>query len=135
MLHRKLVTATAGGLILLSLTLPGPPAAAQTGPASGGRTPAFTNPDARGATPSEATVRKAGAALRDVAGIQSRYGQQVQSAGSPDQRRALAQRANQEEVAAVQRHGLSIDQFNQVVQTARVDPGVHQRLLAAAGVP
>ena len=103
----------------------------QGGPASPGEI--FSNPGPATEAPSDATVRQARAALRDVAGIKQSYGARMQSA-SPDQRQNLAQQAEQEEMAAVRRHGLSVDQFNQVVQTARADPAVRSRLLAAAGV-
>ncbi len=133
MIDRKTAPALAGGLLLASLTLISTGATAQTssGNAAPGHAP--TNPGPATASPSDATVREAGAALRDVAGIKQSYGARMQSA-SPDQQQSLAQQAEQEEVAAVRRHGLSVDQFNQVVETARADPAVRSRLLAAAGV-
>lgn len=133
MIDRKTAPVLAGGLVLASLALVSTAATAQTGP--GGTAPGQTlaNPGPAPGAPSDATVREAGAALRDVAGIKQSYGARMQAA-SPDQRQGLAQQAEQEEVAAVKRHGLSVDQFNQVVQTARADPAVRARLLAAAGV-
>lgn len=133
MIDRKTAPALAGGLVLASLTLISTGATGQT--SSGNTAPgqALTAPGPATAPPSDATVREAGAALRDVAGIKQSYGARMQSA-SPDQRQGLAQQAEQEEVAAVRRHGLSVDQFNQVVRTARADPAVRSRLLAAAGV-
>lgn len=133
MIDRKTAPALAGGLVLASLTLISTGATAQTGPGNTPPGPTLTNPGTATPAPSDATVREAGAALRDVAGIKQSYGARMQSA-SPDQRQNLAQQAEQEEVAAVKRHGLSVDQFNQVVQTARADPAVRSRLLAAAGV-
>jgi Domain of unknown function (DUF4168) len=135
MIDRKTASVLAGGLVVASLTLISTGAAAQTSP---GNTPpgqSFSNPGPAPGTaaPSDRTVRAAGAALRDVVGIKQSYGPRMQSA-SPDQQQHLAQQAEQEEVAAVRRHGLSVDQFNQVVQTARADPQVRSRLLAAAGV-
>lgn len=131
--HRKTAPALAGGLVLASLALISTGATAQM--SSGNSTPGQTriNPGPATAAPSDSTIHEAGAALRDVAGIKQSYGARIQSA-SPDQRQNLAQQAEQEEVAAVKRHGLSVDQFNQVVQTARADPTVRSRLLAAAGV-
>jgi hypothetical protein len=133
MIHRKTAPALAGGLALASLALISTGATAQMSSGNSAPGQTLTNPAPATAAPSDATVRQAGAALRDVAGIKQSYGARMQSA-SPDQRQNLAQQAEQEEVAAVKRHGLSIDQFNQVVQTARADPGVRSRLLAAAGV-
>jgi hypothetical protein len=133
MIDRKTAPALAGGLVLASLALISSGATAQTGSGNTAPGKTLTNPGPATAAPSDATVREAGAALRDVAGIKQSYGARMQSA-SPDQRQNLAQQAEQDEVAAVKRHGLSVDQFNQVVQTARADPAVRSRLLAAAGV-
>ena len=133
MIHCKTATALAGGLVLASLALISTGATAQMSSGNSGPGQTLTNPGPATAAPSDATVRQAGAALRDVASIKQSYGARMQSA-SPDQRQSLAQQAQQEEVAAVKRHGLSVDQFNQVVQTARADAGVRSRLLAAAGV-
>lgn len=138
---RKTAPMLAGGLMLASLALISWTAAAQPGPGgtapgqSGGTAPGQTlaSPAPTGAAPSDDTVREAGAALHDVVGIRQSYGPRIQSA-SPDQRHSLAEQAANEEVAAVKRHGLSVDQFNDVVQTARADPTVRSRLLAAAGI-
>lgn len=131
MIDRKTARALAGGVVLTSFALISSAATAQTGPGNAAPGQTLTGPAA--AVPSDATVRQAGAALRDVAGIRESYRPRIQSA-APEQRQNLAQQAEQEEVAAVRRHGLSVDEFNQVVQTARADPGVRSRLLAAAGV-
>ena len=133
MIHRKTAPVLAGGLMLAASALISTGATAQTSSSNNAPGQALTNPGPATAAPSDATVRQAGAALRDVAGIKQSYGARMQSA-SPDQRQTLAQQAQREEVAAVKRHGLSVDQFNQVVQTARADAGVRSRLLAAAGV-
>ena len=133
MIHRKTAPVLAGGLMLAASALISTGATAQTSSSNNAPGQALTNPGPATAAPSDATVRQAGAALRDVAGIKQSYGARMQSA-SPDQRQNLAQQAEQEEVAAVRRHGLSVDQFNQVVQTARADPAVRSHLLAAAGV-
>lgn len=133
MSDRKTVPMLAGGLMLASLALISSTAAAQPGP--GGTAPGqtVTSPAPTGPAPSDDTVREAGAALHDVVGIRQSYGPRIQSA-SPDQRHSLAEQAANEEVAAVKRHGLSVDQFNDVVQTARADATVRSRLLAAAGI-
>ncbi len=133
MIDRKTAPALAGGLVLASLTLISAGATAQTSPGNTPSGQSLSNPGPATTGPSDETVREAGAALRDVADIKQSYGARIQSA-SPDQQQHLVQQAEQEEVAAVRRHGLSVDQFNQVVQTARADPAVRSRLLAAAGV-
>jgi Domain of unknown function (DUF4168) len=132
MIDRKTAPALAGAAVLALLTLISTSATAQTTPGNAPPGQSLSNPGPATVTPSDQTVRKAGAALRDVIGIKQSYGPRMQSA-SPGQQQQLAQQAEQEELAAVRRHGLSVDQFNQVVQTARADPQVRSRLLAAAG--
>ena len=127
-MHRWLLAASAaGGLLLSGATV----LAQSTTP-----TPPTPPPTANSATNAgnvpNSTVDKAGAALHDVAQIQRSYSQRLQTASSDDQRRSLAQQANNESVQAVQRHGLSVDQYNQVIRLAQADPGVKERMLHAA---
>jgi len=82
--------------------------------------------------PDDATVRKAGAALRQVAQIQQDYEQRMKSAQTKDQQQGLTQQAHVAAVQAINNQGLSVDQYNQVIRTAQADPGTKQRLLAAA---
>lgn len=80
---------------------------------------------------SDGTISKAGAALRDVAKMDQKYQGQMQSA-TPAQKQSISAQANAEAVQAIQSHGLSVDQYRNVIQTARNDPQVKQRLLSAA---
>jgi hypothetical protein len=79
----------------------------------------------------DGTVKKAGAALRDVAQIQNDYSQRVQGAGTPDERQKLVDQAKAAEITALARQGLSVDQYNQIMQLAQSDPTFRQRLLSA----
>jgi hypothetical protein len=79
----------------------------------------------------DGTIGKAGAALHDVARLQEKYQNQIDSA-SPEQKKSLGEQANAEAVQAIQSHGLSIQEYSTVVRTAQNNPQVKQRLLDAA---
>ena len=102
------------------------PAAAQ--PPSGAPSGAVT-----GANMSDATVKKVGAALRQVAQIEQTYSQRLQSANTPVQKQDISKQASNAAVTAITQQGLTIDQYNQVIQAAQSDPALKQRVLAAAG--
>lgn len=80
---------------------------------------------------SDTTIGKAGAALHDVARLQEKYQGKMESA-SPDQQKGLNAQANAEAVQAIQSHGLSVQEYANVVRTAQTNPQVKQRLLDAA---
>jgi hypothetical protein len=78
------------------------------------------------------TIGKAGAALHDVAKLQQKYQGQMANA-SPQQKQGLSEQANAEAVQAIQSHGISVQDYSNVVHTAQNNPQVKQRLLDAAG--
>ena len=84
---------------------------------------------------SDATIQQAGHALRDVAQIRTDYSQRIQTVQDPGQRQQLVQEAQGRQLQAIKAQGLSVRQYNQVIQTAQANPVVKQRLLAAAGAP
>jgi len=77
------------------------------------------------------TIGKAGAALHDVAKLQEKYQDQMAKA-SPQQKQGLNEQANAEAVEAIQSHGISVQDYSNVVRTAQNNPDVKQRLLDAA---
>jgi urocanate hydratase len=79
----------------------------------------------------DGTIGKAGAALHDVAKLQEKYQGKMESA-SPEQKQGLSAQANAEAVQAIQSHGLSVQEYSNVVRTAQNNPQVKQRLLSAA---
>lgn len=85
----------------------------------------------QGVTVPDATIGKAGAALRDVANLQEKYQPKMDSA-SPKEKEGLSAQANAEAVQAIQSHGLSVQEYSTVVRTAQTNPEVKQRLLDAA---
>jgi Domain of unknown function (DUF4168) len=109
------------------------PLAAQQQPRAGGATPPGTAgaPPVAGSTISDATIAKTGAALQQLSGIQrDYYAQRAQAA--PEQRQALEEQANRAARQAINGQGLSVDEFNRVMQLAQADDGVRQRVMAAA---
>jgi hypothetical protein len=91
---------------------------------SAGVSPATPIPDA--------TIGKAGAALRDVANLEEKYQPKMDSATSEKEKENLSAQANAEAVQAIQSHGLSVQEYSTVVRTAQTNPQVKQRLLEAA---
>jgi hypothetical protein len=86
-----------------------------------------------GANMSDATVKKVGAALRQVAQIQETYSQRLQSANTPMQKQDISKQASDAAVTAITQQGLTIDQYSQVIRAAQRDPALKERVLAAAG--
>jgi hypothetical protein len=112
-------------ILLAGLVLGAAPAvAASDEPQPGMMAPAAPVPDA--------TIGKAGAALRDVATLQQKYQPKMDQAASPKEKQGLSDQANAEAVQAIQSHGLSVQEYSNVMRTAQNDPKLKQRLLDAA---
>jgi urocanate hydratase len=79
------------------------------------------------------TIGKAGAALHDVAKLQEKYQDRMASA-PPEQKQGLSEQANAEAVQAIQSHGISVQDYSNVIRTAQANPQVKQRLLDAANL-
>jgi len=122
MLRLKTV-ALSGALLALTAILPLAAQQPDAAPGIGG--PAAGPSD-------EATVTKAGVALRQVSQIRSNYTPRIASAKSDTEKQGLQQQAMGEAMKAINDQGLSIDQYNKVIQEAQADPGVQQRLITAA---
>jgi hypothetical protein len=84
---------------------------------------------------SDATIAKAGHALRDVLTINQTYRNKLTSTSDMATRRQIIADAKQQAVAAIGRDGLTVDQYNQILASARDNLAVRQRLLSAAGIP
>jgi hypothetical protein len=117
-------------LALAGVLLAAPAAFAQQ-MGGGSPSPGPAAPAPGGANIPDATLQKAGGALHDVVQIQQNYSQKMQSASQND-KQGLADQAQAEAVKAVKNRGLTVEQYNQVIEQARADPGVKQRLIAAA---
>jgi hypothetical protein len=104
------------------------PVAAQSSPAPNPSTPAAT------AVPKE-TIAQAGAALRDVTTIRENYGPQIASAKSDAERQSLTQRAMDLSTKAITDRGMTVDQYNDVMNKARADHALGDQVLEAARTP
>jgi hypothetical protein len=118
-------TFTAGIIAAGLLTAPLAVAAQTSSP------PAQAAPDA---SVSNDTLTKAGKALRDVAKIQDNYEGKIEAAPTQEQKQGLSSQASAEAVQAINSKGLSVQEYNRVIQIARANPTVKQKLLNAAGL-
>src|SRR5215471_7131427 len=80
---------------------------------------------------SDATVKKAGAALRKVTEIQQDFTQRLQTADTPDKKQQLSEQAETTAIQAIGDQGLTVDQYKQVLTLAQTDPNLKQRLISA----
>jgi hypothetical protein len=85
-----------------------------------------------GADIPNATVQKTGAALGQIAAIRQDYTQRIQAAPTPEERQGLAEQASRAAVHAINGQGLSVDEYNRVIQLAEADQGLRERVVAAA---
>jgi len=81
---------------------------------------------------SDATVQKVGTALRQMATIRQEYSERAQSTTAPQQQKELTDQAQTEMVKVISDQGLSVQQYNQVIQMAQADPGLKERRLQVA---
>lgn len=119
----RLFTAT---MLIAPWTLAGLPASAQA--------PSAPTPSQQ-ATPSDIPDQKldaTAAALTRVASIQQDYQKRVSSAAASDKQR-LAQEANVAMTKAVTEQGLSVDEYNSIIDAAQKVPTVRQKLQQRLG--
>jgi hypothetical protein len=85
----------------------------------------------RNAEVPDATVEKMGKALAEIAEVEQELASAVSVASTERDRMQLAEQADRAITDAVTDQGLSLTQFNQVVQAADDDPELRNRLTAA----
>jgi hypothetical protein len=99
---------------------------------------AQTNPPQTQAAPdssvSNDTLTKAGKALHEVAKIQENYEGRIEAAPTQEQKQGLSSQASAEAVQAINSKGISVQEYNRVIQIARANPTIKQKLLNAAGL-
>jgi hypothetical protein len=118
-----LATALLTGLVL-------PAAAQQPGAATAPRSDA-TAPGTPSAAVSDAVVAKTGAAVRQVAAIRKSYGPRIAAADNDSDRQGLQQQAMAEAAKAINDQGLSLEQYNHVIELAQADPTLGKRVISA----
>jgi hypothetical protein len=110
-MHRlKIIAASLGVLSLVSLA----PAYSQDQPATPGI--------------SDTKLDQAAAAIVHVDKLQRSYQQKLEQA-PPDERDRVVEEADNALVKAVKDHGLSIDEYDTILQTAQNNPAVREKLL------
>ncbi|MGH7101465.1 MAG: DUF4168 domain-containing protein [Acetobacteraceae bacterium] len=81
---------------------------------------------------SAATITNAGHALHDVMAINHTYSEQLNQTKDPASRQQIITEDKAKGAEAVNRNGLTVDQYNQVLEAARKDPNLRQKLIDAA---
>jgi len=127
MIDLRLAAATAA--LMASVAVP---ALAQQGTSNNAATEQLPGVTAQQGPVSDAVVHKVGAALRQTATIRQKYVERAQSANSPQQKQELSSQVETEMLKAISDQGLSLQQYNQVIQLAQADPSLKQRVLSAA---
>ncbi|MGH7105967.1 MAG: DUF4168 domain-containing protein, partial [Acetobacteraceae bacterium] len=74
-----------------------------------------------------ATITNAGHALHDVMAINQTYFDQLKQTTDPASRRQIITEDKAKGTEAVNRNGLTVDQYNQVIEAARTDPNLRQK--------
>ena len=96
-------------------------------------------PDAPGTAAPDATVSdqkldQAAAAIQQVASIRKDYAGKLAGA-SPDEQDKIAEEAHAAMQKAVTEHGLSVDEYNSIVQLAQNNPSVRDQLMKRVNGP
>ncbi|MEA2729287.1 MAG: hypothetical protein QOF70_3762 [Acetobacteraceae bacterium] len=129
---RRFLTLAAGAALGLAPCVVTGVALAAPNQSAQNQVPAQAPAQSSGSIP-DGTIGKAGAALHDMVKLQEKYQGKMETAPA-DQKKGLGDQANAEAVQTIQSHGLSVQEYANVVRTAQTDPRVKQRLLNAANI-
>lgn len=77
----------------------------------------------------------AAAALPYVSNLQERYEQQIATATAPSAKERLTKGGSDAIAKAITKEGLSVNEFNAIIELAENDPGLREKLLRRAGPP
>jgi Spy/CpxP family protein refolding chaperone len=120
---RPVIDAFAAALLGAAVLLSVPAANAQS------PTPPQAEPPAAPTAPiSEKKLDAAAAALQQVTTLRQNYQEKIDKA-PPEQQEQLASEGNDALKKAVTDHGLSLDEYNSILQLAQNDPTVRAKLL------
>jgi hypothetical protein len=92
----------------------------------------FQATPAGGSQPEDDMVTRVGAAAGLVARIQENYSLQARAVTEPGAREALADRARADAERVIDEQGLSVQDYNAVLNAAEKDSQLEERLLNAA---
>src|SRR5690349_15603182 len=90
--------------------------------------PAYSQNQPTSPNIADTKLDQAAAAIVHVDKLQRSYQQKLQQA-PPDERDRVVEEADNALVKAVKDHGLSIDEYDAILQTAQNDPAVREKLL------
>ena len=121
--HATKLWLSAATIALLGSSLGLPQAFAQ-----GQQPPANGAPNAPSATISDQKLKEAATAIPQVEGIRQNYQQQLAEAPAGDKQR-IQNQAGDEMKKAISDQGLSIPEYNSILQTAQQDPEIRARLI------
>jgi hypothetical protein len=79
---------------------------------------------------SEQAVKEFASAYASVQSIQEDYSEQLQQIEDPQQAQQLQQEAQKEMLEAVQQSGMSVNEYNQMVERMDQDPQLRQRVFS-----
>ncbi|MGB5084262.1 MAG: DUF4168 domain-containing protein [Methylocystis silviterrae] len=119
-------TFAANVLALTLLSIPLAPSTAQTQPPAQSSNEKVI-PDQK--------LDAAAAALPYVANLQQKYEQQITAATAPSAKEQLTKEGSIAIVKAITKEGLSVNEFNAIIELAENDPGLREKLLRRAGPP
>jgi hypothetical protein len=77
---------------------------------------------------SDAELKSFAVAVVEVQRINDTYVQKLESAASPEEQQQLRKAASQEMVQAVEKEGMSVDKYKEIMSQAETDPAVAQRV-------
>jgi hypothetical protein len=106
------------------------PAVAQTQPGTR-NAPSTAAPSA---TVSDKKLDQAAAAIQQVTTVRNNYADKM-SGASPDDQDKIAEEAHAAMQKAVTDQGLSVDEYNSIVQTAQNNPSVRDQIMKRLGSP
>jgi hypothetical protein len=78
---------------------------------------------------SDAELETFAVAYLDVQQVGTEWGPRIQGAPSPEEAARLEQEALAEMIERVEAQGLSVDQYNAILQSAQIDPELQQRVV------
>jgi Spy/CpxP family protein refolding chaperone len=120
---RPVIETFAAALLGTAVLLSVAPANAQS------PTPPTQKPAAPGGAIADNKLDAAAAALQQVTTLRQSYQQKIEAA-PPDQQQRIATEGNNALKKAVTDHGLSVDEYNRILQVAQNDPTVRAKLLS-----
>src|ERR1700738_2624385 len=77
-------------------------------------------------------VEKVGKVIAQIEAIRQDYTERVETVSAKDAKQALVDQAERAMVKAVTDEGLTIGEYNEVIEAAQADKDVEERVLAAA---